>query len=312
MKINGYRLAGSVLCCLLTLAACADAFAQGPPPGGGGFPGGRPGGGRPPGGPGGGLPPPGGPRRVDEHGPRRGAEQGPPPDGHRPPPFGPRADLLSAEMRFGDRPVKGAPYSAQFVSESTRVLADGTRITHKSSGAVYRSADGRTRREMTLDAVGPVAVEPVQMVFINDPDARSHYALDVGRHVARRLPLPEPSNVLAAVAIPGADGDGFEVEQLGRRTVEGVEAEGNRTTITVPAGRVGNDRPLEFVTENWYSSELQVLVLSIHKDPYVGDNVYRLTNVVRTEPAPALFEVPADYKVAEGPPPPTRPRKPRQ
>src|SRR5215218_6898067 len=99
MKLNRYRLAGLILCGLLALAACPGAFGQGPqgpPPGGG--PGGFP--------PPGGGPSPGG-------GPRRGGPQGPPPQGQRPPPpNGPHADLLSTEMRFGDRPVKGAPYSA--------------------------------------------------------------------------------------------------------------------------------------------------------------------------------------------------------
>src|SRR5215210_4821117 len=187
MTIKSYRVAGLILCGLLALAACPGAFGQGP--------GGGPPGGRPPGG----FPPPGG-------GPRRGGPQGPPPEGHPPPPHGPRADFLSSEMRFGDRPVKGAPYSAQFVTESTQTLADGTRISRKSNGSVYRSIEGRTRRETTLAAVGPVAVEgePVQMVFINDPVARQHYALDVNRHTARKLPLPDKP---PAPPGPGPEGE---------------------------------------------------------------------------------------------------------
>jgi hypothetical protein len=292
MKMRSQRVTGLILCALLALAACPVAFGQGP----GGGP------------PGGGFPPPGG-------GPRRGGPpQGPPPEGHGPPPpRGPRADFLSSEMRFGDRPVKGAPYSAQFVTESTQTLADGTRISRKSDGAVYRSAEGRTRRETTLAAVGPVAVEgePVRMVFINDPVARQHYALDVNRRTVRRLPLPD-----RPPAPPGRGGpegeENVKTESLGRRTIEGVEAEGTRTTIQIPAGRVGNDRPLEVVSERWYSPELQVVVLSSHRDPFVGENVYRLTNITRAEPASSLFEVPADFKVVEGPPPPhDGPRRPR-
>ncbi|HWS85912.1 MAG TPA: hypothetical protein VN282_02890 [Pyrinomonadaceae bacterium] len=283
MKVKCNRVAGLVFCGLLALAACPGAFAQGPPPGGPG-----------------GFPPPGG-------GPPGGGPQGPPPEGHRPPPGrGPRADFLSSEMRFGDRPVKGAPYSAQFVSESTRTLADGTRISRKSDGAVYRSAEGRTRRETTLAAVGPVAVEgePARMVFINDPVARQHYALDVNRRTVRKLPLPDKPPGQPGPR-PG-DEENVKTESLGKRTVEGVEAEGTRTTITIPTGRVGNDRPLEVVSERWYSPELQVVVLSSHKDPFVGDTVYRLINITRAEPAASLFEVPADYTVLEG-----GPRRPR-
>jgi hypothetical protein len=297
MTSKNYRVAALIFCGLLALAACPCAFGQGPqgPPPGGRLPGGFP----PPGGG-----PPGG-------GPGRGGPQGPPPDGHHPPPHGPHADFLSSEMRFGDRPVKGAPYSAQFVTESTQTLGDGTRISRKSNGAVYRSAEGRTRRETTLAAVGPVAVEgePVQMVFINDPVARQHYALDVNRRTARRLPLPDRP---PAPPGPGPEGDdNVKTESLGKRTIEGVEAEGTRTTIQIPTGRVGNDRPLEIVSERWYSPELQVVVLSSHKDPFAGENVYRLTNINRAEPAPALFEVPADYTIVEGGPPKNPPKRPR-
>ena len=290
MKLNKRRVAGLICCGLL--AACPNAFGQGPPGGGpGGFP------------PTGGGPPHGGPRR--------GGPQGPPPEGHRPPPpRGPHADFLSSEMRFGDRPVKGSPYSAQFVTESTQTLGDGTRISRKSNGSVYRSAEGRTRRETTLAAVGPVAVEgePVRMVFINDPVARQHYALDVNRRTVRKLPLPDRP--------PAPPGPGPEVEEnvrteaLGRRTIEGVEAEGTRTTIHIPVGRVGNDRALEIVSERWYSPELQVVVLSSHRDPFAGENVYRLTNITRAEPAASLFDIPADYAVLDGPPK-NAPRRPR-
>ncbi|HWW74029.1 MAG TPA: hypothetical protein VNZ44_01460 [Pyrinomonadaceae bacterium] len=304
MEIRGSRLAGSILVGLLALAACAGAFAQGPPPGGG-HPGGRPG----PGGPG--FPPPGGDRPGE--GPRRRGEGPPPPEGRRAPRFGPSADMVSAEMRFGDRQVKGVPYSAQFVSESTRTLANGVRISRNSTGAVYRDGEGRTRREMTLGAVGPVMVEeaPVPMVFINDWVARVHYALNESDHTARKVPLRDAPEGAPEPAREG-EGDAPKTESLGKRTIEGVEAEGTRTTITIPAGRVGNDRAIEIVSERWYSPELQVVVLSSHKDPFVGDTVYRLTGISRGEPDATRFHVPADYTVVEGPPPQNPPRKPRQ
>lgn len=90
-----------------------------------------------------------------------------------------------------------------------------------------------------------------------------------------------------------------KTESLGKQTIEGVEAEGTRTTITIPAGEIGNERPIQIVSERWYSPELQTLVMSKHNDPFVGDSVYRLTNINRNEPARSLFEVPADYKIKE-------------
>ena len=79
--------------------------------------------------------------------------------------------------------------------------------------------------------------------------------------------------------------------------MEGVQAEGTRTTMTIPAGQMGNDAPIQVVSERWYSADLQTVVMSRHSDPRVGETVYRLTNVSRAEPAPSLFQAPADYKV---------------
>ncbi len=93
-------------------------------------------------------------------------------------------------------------------------------------------------------------------------------------------------------------------EDLGKQTIEGVEAEGTRYTTTIPAGEIGNEQPIEIVFESWYSPELQTVVLSKHSDPRSGDNTYRLTNINRTEPAHSLFEVPADYTIQEGGPSP--------
>ncbi|MGI8655356.1 MAG: energy transducer TonB [Pyrinomonadaceae bacterium] len=86
-------------------------------------------------------------------------------------------------------------------------------------------------------------------------------------------------------------------EQLGTQIIEGVEAEGARSTITIPAGQLGNELPIKVVTERWYSPELKVVVLTKHDDPRTGIDTYRLTNIVRGEPARSLFEVPADYTV---------------
>jgi len=89
-------------------------------------------------------------------------------------------------------------------------------------------------------------------------------------------------------------------ESLGKQTIEGVEAEGTRVTFTIPAGKIGNERPIVTVNERWYSPELQAIVMSKNSDPRMGETTYRLTNIVRSEPDPSLFQVPSDYTVKEG------------
>lgn len=88
-------------------------------------------------------------------------------------------------------------------------------------------------------------------------------------------------------------------EKLGTKEFDGVAAEGTRTTMTIPAGEIGNVRAIDITSERWYSPELRVVVFSRRSDPRFGDTTYRLTNIVRAEPDPALFQIPPDYKTEE-------------
>jgi hypothetical protein len=259
----------------LMLILAASAFAQGPP-------GGRRGGGRPPG---------GGP--PQDWG--RGPGQGRPPGRDKPPPG---FNFLSPEMRYESKVVKGSAYKAEAVTEKTQILGDGTRITRQTTSAIYRDSEGRTRREMTLDSMGPFtpAGEAKQLVFINDPVAGMHYVLSPQERTARKMDMSAKKPPGRPDMPPSMEG---KTESLGKKTIEGVEAEGTRSTITIPVGQIGNDRPITIVSERWYSQALQAVVLSKHNDPMVGENVYRLTNIIRTEPAKSLFELPADYTIEE-------------
>jgi hypothetical protein len=113
--------------------------------------------------------------------------------------------------------------------------------------------------------------------------------------VAMGVPMTAGGGV---VAWPG-DAE-VNQESLGAQSIEGVMAEGTRVTLTIPAGKIGNERPIVTVNERWYSQELQTVVLTKNSDPRMGETTYRLTNINRSEPDPSLFQVPADYTVDEG------------
>ena len=89
------------------------------------------------------------------------------------------------------------------------------------------------------------------------------------------------------------------VEQLGNQIMEGVTVEGTRTTMTIPAGQIGNESPIQMVSERWFSPELKVLVMSRQSDPRFGETTYRLIGLTRVEPPEDLFEIPSDYKVID-------------
>ena len=77
--------------------------------------------------------------------------------------------------------------------------------------------------------------------------------------------------------------------------------------MTIPAGAFGNVRPIEVVTERWFSPELKIVVESRRTDPLMGDVVYRMLNLVRAEPAAELFDIPSDFTVVDRPPRPAPP-----
>jgi len=224
-----------------------------------------------------------------------------------PPPPPPEADILGVEMGAGaHNVVKGAPFSAQSSVETTQTLADGTHIDRKSPGTISRDSQGRTRYEQTLSGIGPVAVahKSGQFVMIHDPVAGTHFVLDPSTKTARQM----PAHMHGGAGSPDAEGEkrahgdsaNVTKESLGTQTIEGVVATGTRTTRTIPAGQIGNDKPLQIVTERWYSADLQTVVMSKHSDPRWGTSTFTLTNISRTEPASSLFQVPADYTVKQG------------
>src|SRR6267378_1814073 len=96
--------------------------------------------------------------------------------------------FVNSEFSF-DKLVKGAPYSAQALTEMTQILGDGNRIVNTTSSAVYRDGQGRTRREQTLKAIGPFSAhgEPFQTISINDPVAGVAYVLEPHSQTARKI-----------------------------------------------------------------------------------------------------------------------------
>jgi hypothetical protein len=236
-------------------------------------------------------------------------------------------------------PVKGAPYSAESSTTTTQMLADGNRIVTSISSSIFRDGEGRERREQSLPAIGPFAAQDpnARAVFISDPVAGVAYSLIPDKKIAMRLPAPllrpapappnggggvnpgatfnvmihrepgpgasfgiqDPQVMVYRSTGPGANPP--KVEQLGSKVIAGVAADGVRKTVIIPAGQIGNDREIQIVDEQWRSPDLQVIVASTHSDPRTGTTEYALTNIVRGEPSPDLFQVPPDYTIQDGP-----------
>ena len=207
----------------------------------------------------------------------------------------PRLGILTAEMLSDGKIVKDAPYSATALRERVQILENGSRISHQVTDVFVRDSEGRTRHEATQNGFGAFSLkgQAATMIFIQDVVAKKHFALDPGEQTVRylsKVKIPPPLDF----APPAAANQ--KTESLGKKIIEGIEAEGTRSTITIPIGEIGNDRSLEIISERWESPELQVVILSKHNDPRMGETIFRLTNIKRDEPAKSLFEVPTNYK----------------
>ena len=82
---------------------------------------------------------------------------------------------------------------------------------------------------------------------------------------------------------------------LPARDIDGLRANGERTTWVIPVGKVGNEKPIEIVREVWSSPDLMLTLSSRDFDPRTGEVNYRLKAVKRGEPDAALMRVPADF-----------------
>ena len=229
-------------------------------------------------------------------------------------------------------PTLGLPFSADGVTTTTQLLADGTRLEQQTNTRLFRDSAGRIRREQAI--VG-LAAAALPVVTISDPAAAVSYTLDSrtrtayraplqnyvrtggmptpgprqtfsasfrdGRAVVRPVsptPLPRPEGPEEAVGVIPS-GTGSRTETLTTQQIAGLWSSGTRTSVTLARGMVGNDRPLNVTTERWTSTDLNVVMLSRSDDPRVGSTEYRLTNVIRAEPSAALFLVPAGYRVVD-------------
>ena len=227
--------------------------------------------------------------------------------------------------------VQNAPYSATIANESVQTLADGNRIVQSSSGTTARDSMGRTRQDLPMPPIGNMSpADAPHLVVLQDPVAQVSYTLNLRDKTAMKGPSFSTmgfAGAMATVATGGAVIRSFagpvtaaqaqplpiaiqrsaiaeeseaQIEDLGAKTLEGVAVTGTRTTRTIPAGQIGNDKPLSIVTEVWTSPDLKTVVYSKRSDPRMGDQTFQLTNIVRAEPDPSLFAVPADFKVVEG------------
>jgi len=227
----------------------------------------------------------------------------------------------SAGARTASSPAAGNlanfPFIASAKNSFEQHLPDGGTIRTYIVTHQARDSAGRTMNETgfrcTIDEKGvPLpdlmvnVYDPVTPASLNwrvSPD--SDYIVHVFHPQAVRPP-PTPRNVPPTLKhVPPRpvaqhnSSSNFKLEDLGTRNIAGVEAQGSRTTITIPVGEEGNDVPLVIMNETWRSKELGITLLTIRDDPRFGRDTYEVQELTRTEPDPSVFSPPEGYKIEE-------------
>jgi len=173
----------------------------------------------------------------------------PPPDARQWQEYGERmrewAQDFSSELQgslalaFSDRVghgrlVKGAPYSAEVVSETRQTLGDGNVISHENKSRVFRDGEGRTRQETYRKG-------ELRSVYINDPVAHVSYTMLPRSKVAvvskgheerapraqRESGTPEARVERERRIVVDADGKPGTREEVRVRVVRGDDGEGD-------------------------------------------------------------------------------------
>jgi len=244
----------------------------------------------------------------------------------------PKAPMITMRVDNMDAaPAKGAPFCATVATEHTQTFADGNRIHTADNSTLCRDGEGRTRREAGLNLLGAgPRTTASKLITIDDPVSGVRYMLDPENEIAHKMILPSPEALAKTVSPAGlpeksehvmvyrsADSAGGPVlssnvffrksvqdsdeatssENLGDQSINGIVATGTRMTTTIPAGKMGNDKPIAVTSERWYSPDLKATVMTKHTDPWAGELKTEFTNVNTSEPDPSLFKVPSSYKI---------------
>jgi TonB family protein len=189
---------------------------------------------------------------------------------------------------FISDPVAGTSYS---IDPKTQIARKLPPMRFKIQGSA--DAKDALKSDATKGAAVGYGGNVKQVIVEPAPGEKYRIALESDAQIRRQVESG------AAIGWLDKRNQSARNEPLGKQNINGVEAEGTRTTVTIAPGEIGNERAIEIVSERWYSPQLQLIVMTRHTDPRFGENSYQLIDINRTEPARELFEVPPGYKIEE-------------
>ena len=200
--------------------------------------------------------------------------------------------------------IPNAPFSAVVVTESTRIMPDGSKQTMWNHRTVARDSGGRTFQERRYFAPnGNVQETRLDQLDYQDPNAHQMTICSPFTRLCRTYPftsrfVPPGQNDSLPPSVTLPNGMTIVREHLGHQTIQDLDCIGSRETTTIPAGLIGNEKAQSIVKEFWYSPQLGINVLTKRSDPRVSSiQTFTVTQLVLSEPDPTIFTPPAGYTV---------------
>jgi hypothetical protein len=202
-------------------------------------------------------------------------------------------------------PKVRAPFSLTLAAEWSRPLATGGTFTLANERRIVRDSRGRIYQERWILVPKGGAVPSRMTVFqITDPDAHTWYNCDPQKKICDLYVYHLSTQTKFEPSLQGSgplpDGRGFREDfDLGIDTIQGQETHGYREAIQFNPGTMGNDQPMTSMREFWFSPQLGIDLSSIIDNPQSGKQVFTVKELSTSEPDPAIFEVPAEYKIVD-------------
>jgi hypothetical protein len=214
---------------------------------------------------------------------------------------------------YGVNGKLGAPFSGTTKSTYEHTLGDGNRIHTEQRSFQARDSAGRVRTEEVEDClIGEDGQpHPRVRVQVSDPTTHSNLMWETGEGTQKivqvfhydptpRKATPEELAEMQRQQLRwNSQSQNRTEEKLGKRSFNGILAEGNRISVVIPAGAQGNEQPLKTVQEIWMSIDFDLTLMATRDDPTWGKATFEYEDLTFAEPDPALFKAPDGYKVVE-------------
>ena len=204
-------------------------------------------------------------------------------------------------------PVLNAPFAATVHTVWIKTMADGGSVTMVNQRRVARDSRGRIYQERSAFAPQggntPPQITYVQIVY---PDTHVWYDcfLFSQPHTCalEDYDLSPTANYKPEIRTGGPlpNNIGFSThEDLGSRSIEGIETTGTRDSVKYNPGVFGNSKSVSVTREFWFAESLSTNLISELSDPRTGKQIFTLTDISVGEPDPKLFDLPEGFAILD-------------